>query len=217
MKPARVSPGCVIVTVLAIFSTLTWFFWDFVRDVIVVPIYYLIWLVGLILKSIPQELFLILLVFTCFIIAFNTLLKIQSRQYSQGASRYGSTGGGRYQFWNRLFTNLRSSPFSRDDFVFKARKLILSILSYQEGVDIPGIEQMVADHKISVPVSVMQLVLSRKLPSPPGRGNSLSKKLTKFLHRFFHENSQDELMIDEQASEIIHFIEYRLEISYDEQ
>ncbi len=217
MKLSKGSLGWVIVTVLAIFSTLTWLFWDFVRDGIVVPIYYLIWLVRLILNSIPQVIFLILLVFVCFMIALNTLLKLQSRQYKQAASRYRFIEGGRYLFWNRLLTNLRSNPFSRDEFALEARKLILEILSYQEGVDIHGIEQMVAENKISVPASVMQLVLSRKLQFPPEKGNSLRRKIARLLRRSFPEDTLGEQMIDEQAKEIIHFIEDRLEISHDEQ
>jgi hypothetical protein len=217
MKLVKGSLGWVIVTVLATFSMLTWLFWDFIRDVIVVPIYYLIWLVGLILNSIPQVIFLILLVFVCFMITLNTLFKIWSGQYRRAASRYRTIEGGRYLFWNRLLTNLRSNPFSRDNFALEARKLILSILSYQEGIDIPGIEQILADHKISVPVSVAQLVISKKLPFLPEKGNPHGRKLPKFLHRFFQKDAQDEPMMDEQAKEIIHFIEDRLEISHDKQ
>ena len=217
MKLSKRFAGWVIVSVLVIFSTLTWFFWDFVRDVIVIPIYYLTWLTGLVLKSIPQAIFLIVLVFACFMIAGSTFIEIQPRQGRRSASRYRYVGGGRYQFWNHLFANLRSSPFSRDDFAFETRKLILSILSYQEGVDIPVIEQWVADQKISVPESVTQLILSKTVAFPIEKENSLSRKLTKFLHRFFQKDAQGEQMMDEQAKEIIHFIEVRLEISQDEQ
>jgi len=216
MKLAKGSLGWVIVTVLAIFSTLTWFFWDFVRDGIVVPIYYLIWLIGLILNSIPQGVFLILLIFVCFMIALNTIFKFQYRQYSQSASRYRSMGGGRYHFWNRLLANLWTNSFSRDEFALEARKLILEILSYQEGVDIHRIEQMVAENKISVPASVMQLVLSRKLQFPPEKGNSVRRKIARFLRRSFQEDTLGEQMVDEQTKEIIHFIEVRLELSHDE-
>ncbi len=217
MKLAKGSLGWVIVTVLATFSTLTWLFWDFIRDGIVIPIYYLIWLVGLILNSIPQVIFLIVLVFVCFMIALNALFKIQSGQYRKAASRYRPIGGGRYLFWNRLLTNLRSNSFSRDEFALEARKMILSILSYQEGINIPGIEQMLAEHKISVPVSVAQLVLSKKLQSFPDKGNPHGRKSPKFLRRFIRKDTQGESMIDEQAQEIIHFIEDRLEINHDEQ
>jgi len=217
MKRTKVGPGWVIITVLAVFSTLTWFFWSFVRDVIVVPIYYLIWLLGLVMKSIPQGFFVVVLAIACLIIALNTLFRVPPRSSDEVATRYRSVGGGRYQFWNRMLVSLHRSPFSRDDFSFEARKLILAILAYQEGVDLPTVERLVVEQKISVPVSVMQLVLTKKLALPPKKENSLGRKLAKFFHRPFLEDAQGEQMIADQAKEIIHFIEFRLEISHDEQ
>ena len=63
----------------------------------------------------------------------------------------------------------------------------------------------------------MQLVLTKKLVLPPKKENSLGRKLARFFHRPFHEDAQGEQMIADQAKEIIHFIEFRLEISHDEQ
>jgi hypothetical protein len=168
------------------------------------------------LKSIPQGLFVILLAAACLGIALNTVFKIQSREDSQAAIRYRSSGGGRYQFWNRIFVSLQRSPFSRDDFAFEARKLILAILAYQEGVDLATVEQRIVEQKISVPPGVMQLVLTKKLAFPLKKENSLGRKLARFFRRPFGDQAQGEPMVEAQAKEIIQFIEFRLEISHDE-
>lgn len=46
--------GLVFILLVLLFSILALVYWDFVRDTIIIPIYYIIWVIGLILKSIPQ-------------------------------------------------------------------------------------------------------------------------------------------------------------------
>ena len=65
-----------VVTVAIIFSILTLLFWTFVRDTIVVPIYYVLWVIGLFLNSVPQGLFAGFLAIIGLVIAFNTLTSL---------------------------------------------------------------------------------------------------------------------------------------------
>ena len=216
MKLDKARLGWTGLAVLVIFSILAWLFWDFVRDVIVIPIYYLVWLANLVLKSTPQGPLLILLVVTCFFIALNTLARARSRPVDRGSYRPGYKAGGRYLFWSHLLTRLRSNPFIRDNFAIDAVSLLQSILAYQEGVDIHEVEQLVAAKSIEMPASVEQLILFRRLTPLPKTNKSIPYKLLRFARRLVRPTPQDDQAIDEQAEEILSFIEYRLGIQHKE-
>jgi hypothetical protein len=216
MKLNKAGLAWAIAAILVIFSILAWLFWGYVSSAIVVPIYYLIWLAGVVLKSIPQALILGVLVLVCLIIGWNTLTRVHSRPDNEGQMLYRYNSGGRYLYWNHLFANLRRNPFFRDNFAYETRRIILSILAYQEGVDMSRIEQMVAEQAIDLPESVWQLIQTKKLPPLPEEGSLLNTSIINFRRRFFNKDSPIDQMVIRQAEEIIHFIEYRLEISHDE-
>jgi hypothetical protein len=73
MKLNRTTVGLVFVLVVLMFSILTLLYWDFVRDTVIIPVYYLLWVGSLILKSIPQGAYLAILIFISAIIGWNTL------------------------------------------------------------------------------------------------------------------------------------------------
>ncbi len=68
----------VLVLGAFIFGVLALFYWDFVRDTIAFPIYYLFWVGDLVLRSISQGVYLALLVLISIVIGVNTVLGIRA-------------------------------------------------------------------------------------------------------------------------------------------
>ena len=201
--------GLIFLTTLLIFGVLSIAFWDFMRETVAVPLYYLLWVGDLALKSVPQGFFLGLLVFIGAVIAFNVVTGARSR-----ASRPLPVGRPqaetRYLMWARLSHHLYDSRFYRHKFAFEARKLILSILAYQEELDVVEVEDRVIDGSLPVPDAVLLLVLVTQLRGGIEAATGMKRLWARLTGA--DQTVVADPLIDQQVAAIIAFIEYRLEI-----
>ncbi len=211
----RLERSLALLGILIIFGSLTLFFWNFVRDTIVIPIYYLIWVAGLLLMSLPQAVFLAVLVCIGIFIGLNTLGRMQVKSAPSRRESLAALGRSRYQSWMRLCLGLPLNSLNRTDFVREARHLVLAVLSFQEGMDLDQVEQLVANRSLLVPEAVRRLILSDEILVSESRVNWLGKLVAKF-RRWFHRGlSQKDPAMEQQVIEIIHFLEYRLEMNHE--
>jgi len=213
MKLNKVRVSLIFIAVLYIISLVFVVFWDVIRDQIIIPIYYLVWIVGLLLKSISQKVYLALLVLGCVIIGVNNLIKIRVKGGKKPAEHISYAGNSRYRFWSRLLSYSMTSEFFRWDFVLEARRLILSIFAFQEGLDTSQVEQGIANHSISVPIIVKQLVNQRELPIDAPPKNWVDTWVTQIRNWLNIPETQPDPKISGKIEEIIDFIEERLEIT----
>jgi hypothetical protein len=216
MKPHRIKLVFAVVITALVFAVFSLIFWDFVRDTIVVPLYYLIWVVGLILNSIPQGIYLAGLIFISLIIGSNALHGIRGHQIVQKRYETPPINRARYTFWRRLHTYLTENRFSGNSFTWEARGLILAILAYQEGVDRSQVEEMIDDGTLHVPDAVKNVIqrkLMRTSQSIPGVMERFGLRLRQLL---FKVDLPTDALVDQQVEEIVRFIEYRLEIPHAE-
>lgn len=208
----RISVALGIVAI--IFSVLSLLYWDFIRDVIVTPVYYLLWLADLMLKSIPQEVFLVLLIVISIIIGLSTLEKIRAKVPVQERERNRSAGVSRYLEWKRLCEIQDSNQFVRNQFTWETRKLILALIAYQEGVDAATAEEMVKNGDLAVPDRVRILMQRREVPVSDKVQNSLKNPFLRLRQMLLGGNAANEPQIDPLAEEIVAFIEQCLEINH---
>ncbi len=148
-------------------SVLTLLFWDFVRDTIVVPIDYLVWVSGLVLRSIPQELYLALLLLISLALSVNTVERIRSKQATGIYEPSRPQGESRYHRWLLLVSKQSASPFYRDIFVSEARNLILSMLAYDHGIDSAEAETRVRNGTLAVPERIKRFDRDAEYPDLP--------------------------------------------------
>jgi hypothetical protein len=207
MQDARVRIALAFVVVALVLGVLTLIFWNFVRDAIVTPIYYSLWIGGLFINSIPQAVFLVLLLLLCGGIALNALANSmggRARTPQQGTPAALET---RYHHWERLCANLYLGRFSRHLFVSESRRLILSVLSAEYRLEPRQIEALIRERQIDVPESIRKLVQGSDdlLTQPPlSRVQSMLGRL--------RSAPVDDPEIDALLNEIITFIEGHLEI-----
>lgn len=213
MKLNKVRISLIFIAVLYILSIVFVIFWDVIRDQVIIPIYYLVWVVSLILKSISQKVYLALLVFGCIVIGINTLIKIRGKGIKKPRENTSYAGNSRYRFWARLLNFSMTSEFFSWDFVLEARRLILSIFAFQEGLDPTEVEQGMSDNSITAPVIVKQLVKHRELPIDSPQKTWLEILIVKLRSRFNIQEPQTDQKVSRQIEEIIKFIEERLEIT----
>lgn len=207
---SRVRLGLVVAVTGLVFAILALFFWDFVRDTIVVPIYYLLWFSDLLLKSLPQEAYLALLVIVCLFMGLNILQKAQNKPAPRSQRPPPMDSDSRYVFWARHYNNLYSSPFFRNKFATETRKFILTVLSFQEDTPVSEVERMIVDGELPVPGAVRDLIQHKEI-----RGHQrVSGHIGWFSRLFGHTATRHDPHIEQQVAEIIAFIDRRLEIRH---
>lgn len=214
MKDARAKIGIAAAATLVLFAVLTLIFWDFMRDTVVTPLYKLLWVGNLFLQSLPQEIYLVVVVAISIVIGSSALQSLQSRPLVQNSPPPRSMDSARYGFWRRLYERLTGSQFSRNHFATESRKLILSILAYQEGLDVSMVEAKIRDDSLIVPNAVKYLIQHREIPTPTRTGTSNNGLRFWLRTRFMKPHRMVDPYIDQQVNEIVEFIEHRLEITY---
>jgi hypothetical protein len=206
----RAKLGLAMLVVIIIFSALSLLYWNFIRDTIVTPLYYLLWFGDLMLKSIPQEVFLGLLIVISAIIALNTLGKVRTQRRVPESERSRSVGGARYLEWKRLADFKISNRFVRNQFTWETRKLILSLIAYQENIDTATAEEIIKNDRLDVPNVVKTLIERREIPV----SDKITSKNLFFRLRQMLPGVDDAPQTDPLSDEIIAYIEQRLEISH---
>jgi hypothetical protein len=214
MNDTRAKIGIAAVATVVLFAVLTLIFWDFMRDIVVTPLYRLLWVGNLLLKSLPQEIYLLVVIVISSIIGGSALQSLQSRPLVQNSPHPRSMENARYGFWLRLYEQLAGNHFSRNRFAMESRKLILSILAYQEGLDVSMVEARVMDDSMSVPNTVKYLIQYREIPTSTRIGTSNTSLRFWLRTRFIKPQRVVDPSIDQQVNEIVEFIEHRLEITY---
>jgi len=206
--------GIVLFAVILLFSLLTLVYWTFVRDTIIVPIYYSMWVTDLALKSVPQAVFLAILIFICLLIGVNTLLSIRVRQFTRGAVEPPAPNDSRYTVWKRLCSNLYSGTFVQDAFAWEARKLILSIHAYEHGIEINQAEAMIRNGRLPVPAPVKILIEEKKIQYFEGVSQPAPNIIVRLRCWLFPVEDPQKKLIDDAVTEIVAYVEDLLEIDH---
>ena len=167
MKLNKVRIGIALLVVALIFSLLTLLFWGFVRDTIIIPVYYTLWIGGLVLNSIPQAIFAALLAIIGTFIGFNTLRNLPRQVDVSAAPRTVPQSETRYLHWRRLADNLAVSRFSRNLFVNDSRRLILSILAYEYSLDTAEVSAAIKAGTLDLPANIQSLFQKIELEDSP--------------------------------------------------
>jgi len=214
MRSNRLKIALALVVVLVIFSALSLLYWDIIRDTVVTPIYYLLWFGDLMLKSVPQAVFLALLIVVSLFISINTLSKVRTRRLAQERQRKASAGLSRYLEWKRLCDTQASNQFVRNQFTWEARKLTLMLLAYQEGIDAEIVEQRVKNGDLEVPDTIRALMKRQEIRVPEKAQGSFRNSIMLLRQWLLALDSADAPQSDPLADEIVAFIEQRLEISH---
>jgi hypothetical protein len=215
MKFEKVRGSLIFIAVLFIVSIICVVFWDVVRDQIIIPLYYLVWVGGLILKSISQKVFLVLLVIGCLIIGASTIKNLRLKGSQKASEKHTTAITSRYRFWSKLLSHSLSSEFFRWEFALEARKLIFSIFSFQEGIDPEEAELRIKRRELPVPEVVKLLVEKREISVEAPIRNWAEIWIQKILQLFSIQEPRKDQSGSKQIEEIIHFIEDRLEITHD--
>jgi hypothetical protein len=212
LKIDKVRIGIAVLVVALIFSILTLVFWGFVRDTIIIPVYYFLWISGLVLNSIPQAIFAVLLAIIGTLIGASTLRNLPRATDVSTAPPPAAQIETRYQHWRRLADNLTVSRFSRNLFMNDARRLILSILAYEYSLDTAEVSAAIKAGTLDLPVNIQPLFqrIEQEEAAPARRGENLLRRLRQLLRR----NERPSQAVDPLVAEVMGFIDQHLETTH---
>jgi hypothetical protein len=185
-----------------------WFFQDWVRSAIVVPVYYLFWLTSKILNSVDQQilwtiLFLLALGSFWQVIFARTRMKATPLE-TEGKSR----GQGRVIYWLIYVNLMLKGVYNRSYFSEELKRLILSVLALQERQLPSEIEKRIVNGDLVVPPQILSLYNS------PGRRTQTTfpqkaiEMIGSRIHKERRENRPEKI---QDLRVVIAFIEEQME------
>ncbi len=212
MKLSRPRIALAILLVAFIFGAVTLLYWDFVRDTIVVPVYYSLWVGNLVLNSIPQAVFVGIVILIGVYLGASALRSIPASRSAGQPSVNRATVDTRYLHWRRLSDNLHTSRFSRSLMVSDTRKLILSILAYEQGIDPAEAAVLIRRGEISLPENLHSLFQPSTINDPAPEYRLLADWLQRLRRALGQTDPAQFAEADQLVEECIAFIEQHLEI-----
>lgn len=211
MRVDKTRIGLAALLTLLVFGVLALLYWDFIREAVVIPIYYMLWMGNLVLNAIPQGVYLGVLILISMMIAVNTLRKVPGKPAMGNRVVPPRQSYSNYQQWKSLCEKMHISQFSRDRFQSDARRLALSIIAYEQGISNWEAEALVKNGSLAVPEGIRQLVERQDVPTQKPSNNRLRNVFRRLgLAKPSPRNPQ----LDSMVAEFIAFIEQHGESTY---
>lgn len=156
----RIQPARLLVAALTLIGVgiLTLALRDIVREAVVIPLAYAAWMADLVLKSLPQGVFLAVLVITGLFIVLRGFSQAGARPAAPPFRPVADTFRSRLGFWARQFNHLDISPFAREQAAQEMRNLVLRTLAHVHQIEPGEAIRRVRSGSLSVPVEIAQLL-----------------------------------------------------------
>lgn len=131
---------------------------DTVREAVVIPLAYAVWLTDVLLRSLPQGLFLALLLIISVVIVLRGLLQSGGRSDQMPFQPVSGRSRSRLGIWMRQLRNLDRSQFAREQTAQEMRNLVLRVLAQTYHLDPNEAMARVRSGAISVPPEIAALL-----------------------------------------------------------
>jgi hypothetical protein len=147
-------------------------FWarDVVRELVVVPLSYIVWLFGILVDYTPQLFFWIALLFIAFRIAFTSLSRKRKRNPPASRAAFDMSESpvtrGRISFWvTRVdFLQSRQGEYFSHAFHSSLGKMLLDLLAYRYRLSTSQVEEWLKEGLLDLPADVRAYALESLRP-----------------------------------------------------
>jgi hypothetical protein len=159
------TPIRLLFAVLVLLATagLAYVLRDLVREVIVLPLSYATWMLGLLLRSVPQSVLLAVVILLCALLALRGLTRGRPATRFQVAAPDTRPEPSRLTFWRRQFRNAPNSGYAADKLTMELRNLTYNALAHDLRIDRGDVERMVKAGEIELPPAVRTALLSESM------------------------------------------------------
>jgi hypothetical protein len=184
---------------------------DTVRDVIVLPLAYLLWLADLFLKSIPQAVFLGVLVVAAALLASRGFGRSREEPETHSVLIEGRRDASRLSFWARQFDHCEDSAFASEKLAEELRDLILNILASRERSSPEDVLSGVRNGAVAVPSNVRELLIQPHIWLAGAQGawfSHVMRRVKAWLR--LPERTAEDSALDTKLEGIVHYIEAQI-------
>ncbi len=202
VRPLTVALGVALaIAALAATVLLAAYLRDIVRDVFAGPLGYTLYLAGLLLRSVPQALFLGVLIALGVVIAFSSLgARRDDPGLPPGRARPDPRHS-RMRVWTYYLSQFGRSAYAREKMTLEMRALILSSLAVLERSTPVEIERRIINGSLDVPAEVADLALAeRALASRSRAGSPPRSRLPRALEEL-RERISGRILSDSAAAQ----------------
>lgn len=180
---------------------------DFVRDVLSLPLSYMLWFAGIIFETVPQIWFWTGLIVIALVLAMRSLDRERQPPPSE-PGKSSRPARGRINVWAERVDMLLIGRYSRHRFGYFIGKLILDVLSHEERLSFRDLERRLEQDETDVPPVVREYLFSRLKPAyAEARPNFLTR-----LKRFFGLEKPLSARLNAELETIVKFLEDQLEV-----
>ena len=172
----------------------------FVREIIVVPLLYGLWIAGLILQSAPQVLLWSLFILVALIAASRSLIapRLSVRRRRQGASHTGRLGE-----WAMLIDLARGDALSRWRLAHRLEELAIQTLAEHERAPVDQVRQRLRNGKANVPPEIQRYLTARM---PTGQRRAV------IFHGATANQGAHMAALDLDPEHVVRFLEEKVEV-----
>lgn len=185
-----------------------WLFQDWVRSAIVVPVYYLFWLISKILNSVDQQILWTILFLLAMGAIWQTLFARTRVKATPVETEGKSRGQGRVIYWLIYVNLMLKGVYNRSYFSEELKRLILSVLALHERQLPIEIEKRIVSGNLVVPPQILALYKSPGRRTQATFPQRVGEMIGSWIHQERRENRPEKIQ-DLQA--VIAFIEEQME------
>ncbi len=190
---------------LGLLAALLFVFRDFVRQQLLIPIYYAVWLGGLLLRSLDQSLLWAMLLGSVGVIALVTVLR-NLRGFSRADSaRGGGASAGRVSFWARQIAWSARADYFHEESRRATLRLVCAVLANQNRLPLEEVEARLQNGELGAPPEVLAF-----LQGQPSGGTSSRRSLWRSLRSLMGIETPSE-EDDPGFVAVVQFLEDQLE------
>ena len=139
---------------------------DWVRDVILTPILFLLWLGGLLIRSTPQWIFWGVFLVLAVLILANSLGTGKRPDQNVDRAEPGHPQRERVLFWAKQIRWRARRDFSPLGNGEPLKRLILEVIAFQERLSLTEVEQRLESGELDVPPTIRMCLQHKPTPEP---------------------------------------------------
>jgi hypothetical protein len=180
---------------------------NFFQEAVILPVYYIFWLMGNLIRSIDQSIIWSVLVLVVVIIGGNIFI-FQTQGSVDRAPEEDTNGStGRIAHWTTYTRLMQANARSENFFIDEARNLLVDILASQYHLTRNDAIDQIHEREIPIPNDIYDYFFARKHYALPDRG-SLGARLVDWLREVF-QRGPDQHAVDrkKKLDRIIHYLE----------
>jgi len=205
----------VVIITLVVIGLAVIFFWDFVSENVILPIYTAAILAIYGINSVQQSIYLFFLILFAgagAVIFLGSAFSRDNPEQYGGYAQYDIKIENPYHDWQIHCNNLARNEFANDEFARVTRNLLLKVLAYQEHRNLAEIENMVLREELELPPAVQHLLAQRSLSASAREMTWFQRQWQHVLHLFKQDIHTPTSEVIEEVQAILTFLEQRLEI-----